>query len=193
MEQMLLQASLVLIVSVFLWQLFRNRLNKSPLASIPGPPSTSWLKGNLGQLFDHFGWDFQDELRDKYGSVVKLESKFGQKALYVFDPRALHHILVKEYQTVYDRPTWSTGGLTFGPGLLSTTGDWHRKQRKMLNPVFSINHMRHMTPIFYDVAHKVSVPLPSMDVRIGSNVPMFCLSVRKGYQSSVAEVRRQGH
>ena len=25
----------------------------------------------------------------------------------------------------------------------------------MLNPVFSINHMRHMTPIFYRISHKV--------------------------------------
>lgn len=34
-------------------------------------------------------------------------------------------------------------------------GDHHRKQRKLLNPVFSIAHMRHMTPIFYHVIHKV--------------------------------------
>ena len=32
----------------------------------------------------------------------------------------------------------------------------HRRQRKMLNPVFSIKHMRHMIPIFNDVGHKVS-------------------------------------
>lgn len=31
----------------------------------------------------------------------------------------------------------------------------HRRQRKMLNPVFSGAHMRDMTPIFYDIAHKV--------------------------------------
>lgn len=53
--------------------------------------------------------------------------------------------------------------VTFGPGLLSVigkifhniisnsiptychfTGDRHRKQRKMLNPVFSVAHLRHM-------------------------------------------------
>lgn len=36
-------------------------------------------------------------------------------------------------------------------------GDQHRKQRKMLNPVFSTNHMRHMFPIFQKVTHRVRV------------------------------------
>ncbi|KAJ2919733.1 hypothetical protein MD484_g701, partial [Candolleomyces efflorescens] len=31
----------------------------------------------------------------------------------------------------------------------------HRKQRKMLNPVFSIAHLRDQVPIFYDVGYKV--------------------------------------
>lgn len=29
----------------------------------------------------------------------------------------------------------------------------------MLNPIFSIAHMRHMMPIFYDVGHKVRPPM----------------------------------
>ncbi len=67
--------------------------------------------------------------------------------------------------------------LLLGPGLLSTLGGaagaalvWyyahtechiifvghqHRKQRKMLNPVFSVKHLREMTPLFYNVIHKV--------------------------------------
>ncbi|KAK7031306.1 hypothetical protein VNI00_013561 [Paramarasmius palmivorus] len=47
-------------------------------------------------------------------------------------------------------------GLQFGPGLLSTPlGPQHRKQRKMLNPAFSIAHMRDLLPVFYQVAHKL--------------------------------------
>lgn len=54
-------------------------------------------------------------------------------------------------------------------------GDQHRKQRKMLNPVFSIAHMRNMgpyefitgflvvnlvfaVPMFYDITRKVTIP-----------------------------------
>ena len=35
------------------------------------------------------------------------------------------------------------------------SGDHHRKQRKLLNPVFNINHMRYMIPIFHGVARQV--------------------------------------
>lgn len=42
-----------------------------------------------------------------------------------------------------------------GPGLLSTQRMQHKKQRKLLNPVFSASHLRNMSHIFYNVAHKV--------------------------------------
>ena len=45
--------------------------------------------------------------------------------------------------------------LLLGPGLLATTESLHRKQRKMLNPVFSAAYMRGITPFFYDVVGKV--------------------------------------
>uniref|UniRef100_A0A8H7XZX2 Eukaryotic translation initiation factor 1A n=3 Tax=Agaricales TaxID=5338 RepID=A0A8H7XZX2_PSICU len=38
---------------------------------------------------------------------------------------------------------------------ISLVGEQHRKQRKMLNPVFSIAHMREMVPIFYQVAYRL--------------------------------------
>ncbi|RXW23124.1 hypothetical protein EST38_g2751 [Candolleomyces aberdarensis] len=43
----------------------------------------------------------------------------------------------------------------FGDGLLSTLGNQHRKQRKMLNPVFSPAHMRTMTSQFFGVTYKL--------------------------------------
>jgi len=48
-------------------------------------------------------------------------------------------------QSIYEETSAFIEGnrLLFGLGLLATLGDYHRKQRKMLNPVFSINHMRH--------------------------------------------------
>lgn len=97
--------------------------------------------------------------------------------LYVSDPKALHHILVKD-QYIYDESdmfieqviclSLSSGhtdtdsndvnrsnSLLFGLGLLSTRGEHHRRQRKLLNPVFSTKHMHYMLPIFYGVGHQV--------------------------------------
>ncbi|KAJ8081555.1 hypothetical protein PM082_007400 [Marasmius tenuissimus] len=69
----------------------------------------------------------------------------------------MHHILVKDQQIWEEEPAFlTTNALVFGKGLLATTGDLHRKQRKMLNPVFSAAHLRDMTPIFYDVVKRLS-------------------------------------
>ena len=51
---------------------------------------------------------------------------------------------------------FATSTETNGSGACAT-GEYHRKQRKLLNPVFSINHMRHMMPTFYKVTHKVDL------------------------------------
>ncbi len=115
--------------------------------------------------------------------------------LYVFDPLAMHNIIVKD-QYIFEEATWfikyvpqrsawhsavlnssqRTNMFNLGPGLLATlgmrlfqtlpivsrlaheavrAGDHHRKQRKLLNPVFSIAHMRRMIPIFNTVGHRV--------------------------------------
>jgi len=48
----------------------------------------------------------------------------------------------------------------FGPGLLGTLGDQHRKQRRILNPVFSSAHMRGMSmfTIYFDKSTHFDVP-----------------------------------
>lgn len=76
--------------------------------------------------------------------------------LYVYDPRALHHIFIKD-QNVYEETEAfiEANRMLFGPGIFTKLGDDHSKQRKILNPVFSISHIREMVPIFYAVTHKL--------------------------------------
>jgi len=129
---------------------------KSTLDNIPGPPSKSLLFGVFPQFFNARGWEFQKEISQKYGGVVKLKAFLGDNQLYVFDPKAMHHIIVKDQYIYEETSSFIEGNLLFfGPGLLGSLGDQHRKQRKMLNPVFSIAHMRGMIPTFYNVAHKL--------------------------------------
>ncbi|KAI0941738.1 hypothetical protein AcW1_003543 [Taiwanofungus camphoratus] len=162
LSMLLLEAGVIYGVTCTLWRLFKRLVMPSPLDNIPGPPRKSFIKGNLEQVFDRHGWDFQREISEKYGSVVRLHGLFGAKRLFVFDPAALHSIIVKD-QDVYGE---SSMGLTskhliFGPGLLATIGAHHRKQRKLLNPVFSISHMRHMLPVFYKVTGELQKAIAS--------------------------------
>ncbi|KAI0043396.1 cytochrome P450, partial [Auriscalpium vulgare] len=45
--------------------------------------------------------------------------------------------------------------IIFGEGLISTLGEQHKKQRKMLNPVFSLANMRVLLPIIQPIADKL--------------------------------------
>ncbi|EEB89978.1 hypothetical protein MPER_11874, partial [Moniliophthora perniciosa FA553] len=75
------------------------------------------------------------------------------KRLCTFDPKAMYHIFVKD-QMSYEEPDALLRliRVVFGPGILATgLGDHHRKQRKILNPAFSVAHMKEQVPIFYEV------------------------------------------
>ncbi|PCH40533.1 cytochrome P450 [Wolfiporia cocos MD-104 SS10] len=148
------------------YRLIQRRKSLSSLDKIPGPPSKSFFSGNIVQFFTRDGAEFQRKVALDYGPVVKIHGMFGRPMLYISDPKALHTIVIKE-ENIYTPPKLFTDSnwLLFGRGLLATIGDHHRKQRKMLNPVFSVNHMRNMLPIFYDVIHRLR---EAMAVQIGN-------------------------
>ncbi|KAJ3480638.1 hypothetical protein NLI96_g8207 [Meripilus lineatus] len=88
--------------------------------------------------------------------VSKINGLFGKRALYVFDPVALQSILIKDHSSYEDALFMlSMNMMLFGPSVVATIGDQHRKQRKMINPVFSTQQMRQMIPIFYQVARNL--------------------------------------
>ncbi|KAK1224785.1 hypothetical protein PQX77_012303 [Marasmius sp. AFHP31] len=147
------QAVLAFCIPYAVWGFLKRRASRRAFDKIPGPRPSSWLKGNYFDVFGPNGWDFHSMMRTKYGPTSTFNS---EKYLYTFDSKAMHHILVKDQYTFEEQPVFiETNKLVFGKGLLSTLGDYHRKQRKMLNPVFSIAHMRNMLPIFHDITNKL--------------------------------------
>ncbi|KAJ3929248.1 MAG: cytochrome P450 [Lentinula lateritia] len=156
----LLQSVVVAVLSASLWRLLFHRRKLqgvTHLGQLRGPRSQSWLKGHLVPIFlepPTRGWEFHRFLADEYGPTVQLKGFLGRKQLYTFDTKAMHYILVKEIcKYVFEHSNIQhqlmknlrSGALLLGKGLLNTTGEHHRKQRKMLNPVFSIAHMRSMS------------------------------------------------
>ncbi|TFK22383.1 cytochrome P450 [Coprinopsis marcescibilis] len=136
----------------------RRRLANSDKAieNLPGPPPLSFWRGNFDQIFDDNAWDFHKDIALTYGNVIRVRGPLGTNQLFVFDPKAMQHLVVKD-QHIYEEATHFVAGnnVIFGAGLLSTLGDHHRRQRKMLNPVFSIAHMKGMVPLFYSVTSKL--------------------------------------
>ncbi|KAJ3797629.1 cytochrome P450 [Lentinula aff. detonsa] len=148
----------IAIISASIWRIYSNRRKHhgvSSLSELRGPQSRSWLKGNHTQIFNmKHGWEFHKILAEEYGPAVQIKGFLGRRQLYTFDPKAMHHILVKDV-SLFQPHRVDHGALLLGKGLLNTIGEQHRKQRKMLNPVFSIAHMRSMMPIFYDVVDQL--------------------------------------
>ncbi|KAE9396156.1 hypothetical protein BT96DRAFT_996974 [Gymnopus androsaceus JB14] len=140
----LLQSVAVAIFSAGLWLLMRGRkkIPGATLDQVPGPPVSSWWKGHQAQMNNlKDGWSFHQMLAENYGPVVKLQTVFRKNVFYTFDPKAMNHILLKEMNS-FPPLRIETADVFLGKGLLGTVGDVHRRQRKMLNPVFSIAHMR---------------------------------------------------
>ncbi|PIL26669.1 cytochrome P450 [Ganoderma sinense ZZ0214-1] len=145
----------VLAVLLLLWRLVSPYVCRTTIDNIPGPQSASLFSGNMGQLFARDN-KFITNCVDTYGPVSKLHSFLGTRIIHTYDPKALHSVHVKD-QDSYDRglQLMLTARLIVGPGILAAFGPEHRRQRKLLNPAFSIAHMRGLSPIFYNVAGKL--------------------------------------
>ncbi|KAH9848263.1 cytochrome P450 [Lenzites betulinus] len=164
----MLQYFIVGCFTLFLWK-FYNWVSsrKSPFDNIRGPPSPSWLTGNMLQLYDKQGWDFHHALQTKYGPVSRLQGLFGQPMLCVYDPAAMNTIVLKDIQhdvPLFEETRWFLNVWidTFGPAILSSTGEAHRKQRKLLGPIFSSKNIRTITPVLYEVAHRLNKAIKTL-------------------------------
>ncbi|KZT30166.1 cytochrome P450 [Neolentinus lepideus HHB14362 ss-1] len=152
----LIQWGLISAIILLAFYRLRHSLIRGPLHNIAGPPSASLFTGNLKQIFDSNGWAFHRSLLEQYGSVARVSDFLGVPRLFVSDPLALYHIVIKD-QPIYDelQQFYRITYLLFGEGLIAAEGEEHRKQRKMLNPVFSAKHLREMVPIFLDVTYEL--------------------------------------
>ncbi|KAF9527856.1 cytochrome P450 [Crepidotus variabilis] len=153
----ILSSFLMFLAIKWLLKIFASR---SPLSDLPGPAPHSWLSGNLGQLFNSKGMPFHLSLADTYGGVVKVYGFFGDEQLYVSDPRALQSIISKDQDCFEETSVFTeTNKVIFGPGLVATTGEQHKRQRRAVIPIFGVPQLRRIMPVFYEIAEKFSVVL----------------------------------
>ncbi|TFK27104.1 cytochrome P450 [Coprinopsis marcescibilis] len=150
-----LEALAALAVTFVAWKFLRALTRKDSLHTVPGPKG-SYLTGCVAEMFHADAWDFHNSLAKNYPGIARVPAIMGHSVLHVSDPKALYHVMLKDQSTFDETDDFlRVNKLVFGPGLFATMGETHRKQRKMLNPVFSIAHMREMVPIFYNVGYKL--------------------------------------
>ncbi|KAJ7223282.1 cytochrome P450 [Mycena pura] len=121
-----------------------------------GPAPSSFLLGNSPDLYSGpHGLAYHHTLAATYGRAFKVHMLAGEEQIYLSDTRALHHVLVRDTHVFDETPAMmSEFYYCFGPGLISVHGDTHKKQRKMIQPLFGAAHMRVLTPTFWDIAYQ---------------------------------------
>ncbi|KAI0349753.1 cytochrome P450 [Trametes cingulata] len=151
---------LIPIAGVLGWLLWRFSRPAPPLAKIPGPRADSWLSGHVAKMSAQDATGFLRMLETVYGSVTRVKGPLGKDWLYIYDPAAIYSVLSKDGAS-WDELEWFTQGNNYflGPGLIGVSGETHRKQRRMLQPPFSTKHVAEMTPVFYEVTHKLVAAL----------------------------------
>ncbi|KAG0694944.1 cytochrome P450 [Suillus ampliporus] len=142
------------ILSITLYKTF-GRLLRKPKIDLDGPKNDRWLTGTMPKLFQE-GLDYCIGLAEDYGGAVKLDSVYGE-VVYISDPLALYHVVVKDQHIFEPADVFITSNKAmFGEGLIATVGDQHRRQRKLLNPVFSTSNMRELLPTVQLLAQKLT-------------------------------------
>ncbi|KIK19035.1 hypothetical protein PISMIDRAFT_161208 [Pisolithus microcarpus 441] len=120
-----------------------RRFTRTSLSQLRGPKSTSFLFGNLLDLYQSMAGEAEFRWKNLYGSVVRVKGILGEDQLVVSDPKALSRILSSASQQFPKVPERRI--LTFlllGKGIIWAEGDIHKRQRKILNPGFGAAESR---------------------------------------------------
>ncbi|KAF8064824.1 cytochrome P450 [Lyophyllum atratum] len=160
----------------------RRWRRKSPYQSIRGPKASSIL-GYLLDLHNPEGLDWHFQMIEKYGHVAKLDGGImGPEALYITDPAALHAILVRDHNVFRESTEFAGlfGIIHHGDGLASVYGDEHKKQRKLVDPIFTTARISRLTPLFYNVTRQLQTALNAeiMDQPQGHEIDILDRLVR---------------
>lgn len=144
----LINVTLYLLYSVFIYPLALQ-----PLRKLPGPSGGNLLFGHSLAMFGGKGWEptvtrwINDIPND---GLLYLRGHFNMPFLLPTSHEMLKAVM-SDHADDYEKPGPPAELLRrfLGNGLLMSTGDTHKFQRKHLTPAFHINNIRELYPLFW--------------------------------------------
>ncbi|TXT04309.1 hypothetical protein VHUM_04196 [Vanrija humicola] len=149
-----LGAIALLVLAAYIY-LFPYREYTLSFRNLQGPPRTSLVWGNLGEIIKAPPCGKHDEWVAEYGHTIRYTMMFGENRIVTTDPVALGYILQHSYEFIKPPRTNEFLVRMLGNGVLTAEGDVHRRQRRVLNPAFGPAAIRDMSPVFYDKAYEL--------------------------------------
>ncbi|KAJ7870990.1 cytochrome P450 [Mycena olivaceomarginata] len=182
MNYLLAFTSLAVAVTVYIAVCTR----KVSFRAVPGPPSPSWIFGNMLQLWVSSPYGkYEFAWLKEYGNVYRLKGCFGQDRLVVSDPRAVQHVL-NNVDTFRNSPLLEKffSALDGPRGVQVVRGEEHRRMRTALNIAFTASAVRQYQELFENVARKISSKLEATS----ESVVDVCQVIGPGTLAAIAEV-----
>ncbi|MCI0481321.1 MAG: cytochrome P450 [Candidatus Dadabacteria bacterium] len=105
---------------------------KEPLLP-PGPKGLPVIGSLIGYFRDPLG--FLTSISQRYGDVVYF--KLGSRRIYLLnDPEHVKDVLVTHNRSFTKSRALNRAKIVLGEGLLTSEGDFHLRQRRIIQPVF---------------------------------------------------------
>ncbi len=102
-------------------------------APLPGPRGVPYFGSYFDVVADRLGL-FTDG-RDRFGDLVRY--RFGPFRFVVLnDPDAIHHVFVRHHARYVKSRSYDGLRLVMGNGLVTSEGDFWKRQRKLSQPAF---------------------------------------------------------
>ncbi|KAH9940395.1 cytochrome P450 [Epithele typhae] len=127
-----------------------SKQRRSVFSHLRGPPpegTWGWITGNSKGLFTGHP-EISRQWIEEFGPTFRVTSFLGIQAVYTIDTTLISHILsnsMSYYKTAEARRVLVR---SIGNGLVVAEGEEHKRQRRHINPAFSLSQIREFTPIF---------------------------------------------
>ncbi|KAF4594414.1 Cytochrome P450 4V2 [Ophiocordyceps camponoti-floridani] len=143
---------LVQLVGWAIWRTYIYPHYTSSLRHLPQPDNGHWLYGHRSGLHPgDIGVDAKRWVNSvKHNHFIRYLDFFNKESLLVTSPRAISEMLVSNnYNFPRSFVSRTLVGRYTGYGIGIAVGDEHKLQRRILNPAFSLKHIRQMYPAFW--------------------------------------------
>jgi hypothetical protein len=165
-----LGSAILLFVALVIYIAWENAT--IPYANLPGPPTESFIWGNLREVFESMPSLAQRRWMNEHGDTVRYSMLLSKPRLCTRDITAMSFML--QHDSDFPKPYFLQNilGKTTAPlGLLVTEGAVHHRQRRVLNPAFGPASVKGMDPIFFDKAYELRDKLVSILHGESNDVP----------------------
>ncbi|KAJ7455837.1 cytochrome P450 [Mycena latifolia] len=139
-----------------LGRLLSRLFDSNTVATLPGPPSPSWIYGNMIQLVlaENYG-DHEYRWQKQFGPVYRIKGCFGEDRLMVSDPQALKYIINNPAFTRTPSEL-KNAHVVFGEeSVFCIKGREHRSLHSIMSGGISGRGVRSFLPVFVDVSKRV--------------------------------------